>query len=191
MALTSSWRSAAAGIALAAGVAACGLTGATAAPPTGTPTNAPSPTSPASEPPASPSPVRDGTIPGLAFSDVVEALGTQDVECTEPETDGDEVVIECDAAAHDFNNHVEIRGTSDDAVSAIEARSLSFAGADAVGREFLGFLATLPCDGCDPDAARTWVADNWESGGAETFGPLALELSKNAEGSTLEMSGVR
>ena len=189
----SPWRSVAAAAALVAGIAGCGLTGATAAPPTSsptaTPTNAPSPTAPASESPASPSPAGDGTIPGLAFSDVVEVLETQNVECTEPETDGDEVFIECDAVAHDFNNHVEIRGTSEDAVSAIEARSLSFAGADAVGREFLPLLAGLPCEGCDPAAAREWVADNWESGGEDTFGPLALKLSKDAEGSTLELRG--
>ena len=189
MALARSWRSIAAVAALVAGIAGCGPTGATAVPPTGTPTNAPSPTDPSSESPASPSPVCDGTIPGLTSSDVVDELGTHHVECTEPETDGDEVVIECDAVAHDFNNHVEIRGASEDAVSAIEAMSLSFAGADAVGREFLGFLATLPCDGCDSDAAREWVADNWESGGEETIGPLSLELSKDAEGSTLVMRG--
>ncbi len=191
MALAPTRRSAAAVIALVAGLAGCGLAGATASPPTGTPSNAPSATVAASQAPASPSPIGDGTIPGLAFSVVIKELASRDVECSEPETDGDEIVVECDAVAHDFNNHVEIRGTSDDAVSAIEARSLAFLGADAVGREFLGFLATLPCVGCDSDAARDWVADNWETGGEETIGPLALTLTTDAEGSTLEMRGAR
>lgn len=53
--------------------------------------------------------------------------------------------------------------------------------------QFLGFVATLPYDGSDPDKARLWVAENISKPRAETIiGPVWFEL--RGDGSFVELS---
>jgi len=53
--------------------------------------------------------------------------------------------------------------------------------------QFLGFVATLPYDGSDPDKARLWVAENIGKPHAEIIiGPVWFEL--RGDGSFVELS---
>lgn len=54
--------------------------------------------------------------------------------------------------------------------------------------EFLGYIATLPYDGAQPEAARRWVEQNNGRKAERVFGPVRYELFANGRSRVLRLS---
>jgi hypothetical protein len=51
---------------------------------------------------------------------------------------------------------------------------------DKMLKEFFGYMATLPYEGNDPTAARSWVESNLGQNAERNFGPVQFQLFANA-----------
>lgn len=151
--------------------------------PTATAIVTPSPTEPVA--PTTPAPTAPATaepqvpvIPGLAAADVT--LNAEDIgmSCDMTVFD-DEVEWWCETSGPGFTFAIETSGTSPMNITTVSGNVL-FDGdpsqAEAHFDEILGWLATLPYNGADPEAARTWV-ESATLGDEAVFGGARLSVA--------------
>jgi hypothetical protein len=100
-------------------------------------------------------------LPGLMPADITVNLQQKGFECTNADSIDNSFVWACSRQAADVLLRVEIYSNSLLAVDTLDASAIFFGNPDDdLASEFLGFLATLPYDGAQPDAARQWVESN-------------------------------
>jgi hypothetical protein len=81
----------------------------------------------------------------------------------------------CTKTAGEVMLRVDFFGTSPLMIEAVTALALRVEAESA--RSFLGFVATLPYDGAQPDRARTWVGEHIATGGEMMIGVVRFTLS--------------
>jgi hypothetical protein len=118
--------------------------------------------------------VQPATIPGLLPVDVYGNLEYEGLTCEGPNSIGaDEVWWTCEGSDLSAEYMVEIRGPDSSNVRLVEATVLSFdpSATEETAADFLGFVATVPYKGSNPEEARLWVEEN-----ADTTRPVSTEI---------------
>ena len=103
------------------------------------------------------------TIPGLFPVDVYGNLENQGFTCEGPDPIGDdEVWWNCERQESMSDYTVEIWGPDASSVRLVEATVLSFdpSATNELAADFLGYVATVPYEGSNPEEAKLWVEDN-------------------------------
>ena len=130
--------------------------------PTQTPTNIQEPTSTSSFADTQEVPEL-GLLPGLQPIDVELNLENRQFNCElvyVPEENYPDFKWECISETAQYYMLVEIWSKSLVTVDLLQSTILQFGTPDAeLAANFLGFMATMPYDGAEPEKARTWVED--------------------------------
>ena len=102
-----------------------------------------------------------GLIPGLERIDVELNLEERDFTCElvyMPDEQYPEYKWECRDEATEYYMLVEIWSRSYATVDLLQCEIVQYGTPDeALAASFLGFMATMPYDGAEPDKARSWV----------------------------------
>lgn len=110
-----------------------------------------------------------GALPGLQAADIKVSLEDRDFTCTQANksTVADYYYWDCKLDTADYYVEVNIYGGSLLTVDHISAVAVNYAYADDLLAAILGFVATVPYDGAEPERARAWVETNFYN--AETY----------------------
>jgi len=78
---------------------------------------------------------------------------------------------------------VEINSSDANSVRLVEAWVISDdpARADALAQNFLGYVATVPSEGAQPEEAKAWVEQNVGSKASAEFGGVSYTLGGKAD----------
>lgn len=130
-------------------------------------------------------------IPGLTTADVKLNLQNRGLTCDGGSTLADGTVWTCKGSDATTDWQVDIYGSSVLAIRTVDAVVLWSGGGDgeAAFDAFLGYVATLPYDGAQPEAAKAWVVAN--TNGTKSFGGASLALASASTGRarTLTITG--
>jgi hypothetical protein len=130
-------------------------------------------------------------IPGLTPQDVYLNLENRGFKCSEPELRGagNEVRWTCERQEAKDEYLVEINSSDANSVRVVEARVISYdpARADALARDFLGYVAIVPYEGAQPEEAKAWVEQNVGSKASAEFGGVSYTLGGKAGRRSLEL----
>ena len=151
--------------------------------------------SPAETGPSDPESPATPVIPGLTAADVTANMEEQGFECSGPEQLQTQIAYTCSWSDGLMDMTVDVYGTSPTQVTLVEA-TVTDAAPDVRAGEmaaFLGFVATLPYDGAEPEKARSWVEKHFDAAGQQgnvqsaTFGPVLYEMYGTERGRFLEL----
>jgi hypothetical protein len=124
-------------------------------------------------------------IPGLTPQDVYLNLENRGFKCSEPELMGpdNEVRWTCEKQEANGEYLVEINSSDANSVRLVEAWVISDdpARADALAQDFLGYVATVPSEGAQPEEAKAWVEQNVGSKASAEFGGVSYTLGGRAD----------
>jgi hypothetical protein len=130
-------------------------------------------------------------IPGLTPQDVYLDLENREFTCSEPELmqPEDEVRWTCERQGTKGRYLVEISSKDANSVRLIKAWVISHerARADALAGDFLGYVATVPYEGAQPEKAKAWVEQNVGSKASAEFGGVSYTLGGKADRRFLEL----
>jgi hypothetical protein len=130
-------------------------------------------------------------IPGLTPQDVYLNLENKGFKCSEPKLMGhqNEVRWTCEKQETHGEYSVEINSSDANSVRLIEAWVISDdpARADALARDFLGYVARVPYEGAQPEEAKAWVEQNVGSKVSAEFGGVSYTLGTKAGRRFLEL----
>jgi hypothetical protein len=130
-------------------------------------------------------------IPGLTPQDVYLNLEDRGFKCSEPELMGsdNEVRWTCEKQEPQGEYSVEINSKDANSVRFVEARVSSNepTRADALARDFLGYVATIPYEGAQPEEAKAWVEQHVGSKVSAEFGGVSYTLGGKAGRRFLEL----
>jgi hypothetical protein len=127
-------------------------------------------------------------IPGLAAVDVTGNLEDRGFDCTGPEPTDSGVLYECKLVAPDAEQRVLIVGSTPGSIVLVDSTALDFGpNPGDAAKAFLQYMATVPCEGCQPEAAQAWVRDNFDAGGEQVVGSVILVLYGDANSKILEI----
>jgi hypothetical protein len=130
-------------------------------------------------------------IPGLTPQDVYLNLENKGFKCSEPELmeAANEVRWTCEKQEANGEYLVEINSSDANSVRLVEARVISDdpARADALARDFLGYVARVPYEGAQPEEAKAWVEQNVGSKVSAEFGDVSYTLGGKAASRSLEL----
>jgi hypothetical protein len=130
-------------------------------------------------------------IPGLTPQDVYLDLENREFTCSEPELmqPEDEVRWTCERQGTKGRYLVEISSKDANSVRLIKAWVISHerARADALAGDFLGYVATVPYEGAQPEKAKAWVEQNVGSKASAKFGGVSYTLGGKADRRFLEL----
>jgi hypothetical protein len=133
------------------------------------------------KPEAKPAP---SNIPGLTPQDVYLSLENRGFTCSEPELmePEDEVRWTCERQGAKGRCLVEITSKDANSVRLLKAWVISHerARADALAGDFLGYIATVPYEGAQPEEAKAWVEQNVGSKASAEFGGVSYTLGGKA-----------
>ena len=134
------------------------------------------------EPPPEP---EELVIPGLAPVDVYGNLEGRGYACGGPELVVGESFWRCEGSDLSAEYVVEIWGPDGSSVRLVEATAISMDGSP-VGASLLGFVATVPYKGSNPEEAQLWVEENVGAERASTkIGGVSYELTGSPMGRIL------
>jgi hypothetical protein len=123
-------------------------------------------------------------IPGLTPQDVYLNLENRGFKCSEPELMGpdNEVRWTCEKQETHGEYSVEINSSDANSVRLIEAWVISHdpARADALAKDFLGYVARVSYEGAQPEEAKAWVEQNVGSKVSAEFGGVSYTLGGKA-----------
>ena len=123
-------------------------------------------------------------IPGLTPQDVYLNLENKGFKCSEPELMGsdNEVRWTCEKQEVQGEYLVEINSSDANSVRLIGARVISHdpARADALAKDFLGYVARVSYEGAQPEEAKAWVEQNVGSKVSAEFGGVSYTLGGKA-----------
>lgn len=123
-------------------------------------------------------------IPGLTPQEVYLNLENRGFKCSEPELMGpdNEVRWTCEKQEANGEYLVEINSSDANSVRLVEAWVISDdpARADALAQDFLGYVATVPSEGAQPEEAKAWVEQNVGSKASAEFGGVSYTLGGKA-----------
>jgi hypothetical protein len=132
-------------------------------------------------------------IPGLTTADVKLNLENRGLTCDGGSTTGNGTVWTCKGSDATTDWEVDIFGTSVLEIRSVDAVVLWSGAGDggAAFDAFLGYVATLPYDGAQPEAAKAWVVAN--ENGTKSFGDASYALASATTGRarTLTITGTR
>ena len=146
-------------------------------------TNRPRPSTPRTRSPP--------VVPGLTSADVRVNLENRGFKCRGPRQERTRVSWLCeDGSDSNVSYRVEYLGRHSTAIEYVTASVMQYGPvpSDLVAAQFLGYVATLPYRGAQPDQAREWVATNVGAFSEQRFGPATLRLSGPARGRTLSLA---
>lgn len=132
--------------------------------PTSVPTDAPLPPTDRPEP-ANTVPPKPSGLPGLTQADVKLNLEDRGFTCSELDSDEQGGVTyyfrDCIKESETVRLAISTLSRSIVVVDTIEASATFFDGQgdDQLAADFLGFMATMPYEGSEPEQARTWVGE--------------------------------
>jgi hypothetical protein len=130
-------------------------------------------------------------IPGLTPQDVYLDLENRGFKCSEPELmqPEDEVRWTCERQGDKGRYLVEINSKDANSVRLLKAWVISHerARADALAGDFLGYVATVPYEGAQPEKAKAWVEQNVGSKASAKFGGVSYTLGGKADRRFLEL----
>src|SRR5215212_8670026 len=142
------------------------------------------------EPKSKPKP-EPSNIPGLTPQDVYLSLENRGFTCSEPELmqPEDEVRWTCERQGTKGRYLVEISSKDANSVRLLKAWVISHerARADALAGDFLGYVATVPYEGAQPEKAKAWVEQNVGSKASAEFGGVSYTLGGKADRRFLEL----
>lgn len=118
------------------------------------------------------------TIPGLVAANIYGNLENRGFTCERDSTSEGFVATCRDAQGND----AIARGTGPTGISLVTATALGTGGDEESGA-FLGFVASVPYDGAEPDSATAWVEENVGKNAETVFGGAKFRLIA-AEGGT-------
>ena len=127
-----------------------------------------------------PSSLPPAVLPGLSGDDLTGNLDDKQFECSST-TEG-VAVTSCERVTADGYLSVGAYGT-EAGIHTVTAEAQG-----DMAEDFLGYIATLPFDGNQPDEARQWVADNMGQAADNMFGPAHYTLSSEDGTTTLTIS---
>ena len=123
-------------------------------------------------------------IPGLTPQDVYLNLENRGFKCSEPELmrPDNEVRWTCEKKEANGEYLVEINSSDANSVRLVEAWVISYdrARADALAQDFLGYVATTPYEGAQPEEAKVWVKQSVGSKASAEFGGVSYTLGSKA-----------
>jgi hypothetical protein len=123
-------------------------------------------------------------IPGLTPQEVYLNLENRDFKCSEPELMGPDNQVRWTCEKKEANSEylVEIDSSDANSVRLIEAWVISNepARADALAQDFLGYVATVPYEGAQPEEAKAWVKQNVGSKASAEVGGVSYTLGGKA-----------
>src|SRR5919112_5751369 len=123
-------------------------------------------------------------IPGLTPQHVYLNLENEGFKCNEPELMGpdNEVRWTCEKKEAKGEYLVEINSSDANSVRLVEACVISYdrARADALAQDFLGYVATTPYEGAQPEEAEVWVKQSVGSKASAEFGGVSYTLGSKA-----------
>ena len=125
------------------------------------------------------------SIPGLTAADLKLNLEERDFTCVGPTDDNEGgIYYECTSGEE---YRVLWRGRSPTDVFYVDSTALLVSEDDAA--TFLGYIASVPCEGCQQADAKAWAEANTATGGETTIGPIYYLLYPSGSGAwVLEMS---
>jgi hypothetical protein len=123
-------------------------------------------------------------IPGLTPQDVYLNLENRGFKCSEPELMGPDNEVRWTCEKQDVQGEylVEINSSDANSVRLVEARVISHdpARADALAKDFLGYVARVSYEGAQPEEAKAWVEQNVGSKVSAEFGGVSYTLGGKA-----------
>jgi hypothetical protein len=130
-------------------------------------------------------------IPGLTPQDVYLDLENRGFKCSEPELigPGNEVRWTCKKQEDQGEYFVVINSSDANSVRLVEARVISHdpARADALAKDFLGYVARTPYEGAQPEEAKAWVEQHVGSKVSAEFGGVSYTLGGKAGSRFLQL----
>jgi hypothetical protein len=124
--------------------------------------------------------------------DVYGNLENEGFTCEGPDPiGGDEVWWTCELSDLSADYMVEIWGPDADSVRLVEATVLNFdpSTTNETAADFLGYVATVPYKGSNPEEAQLWVEENADTTRpvSTTIGGVEYVLSGSGESRILEI----
>ncbi len=117
-------------------------------------------------------------------------LQQRGLTCTGPASLADGISYTCTGTngAGTIEWRVDMIGSSPTVIRSVDATVLWYGSGDgdAAFDDFLGYIATLPYDGAQPEAARTWASAN--TTGTTSFGGAEYQLVSAATGKTRSLT---
>ena len=113
-------------------------------------------------------------IPGLTNADIKLNLQDRDFACGGPDLAGAIATWTCSRISGLADLTVRYRGPDPTIVYSVDAQTIG--ADDRLAADFLGFIATLPYAGADPERARSWVQDRIGTSASTTIGHARFTL---------------
>lgn len=133
-----------------------------------------------------------GALPGLQAANIKVSLEQRGFDCTQAEkfTTANIYNWTCQQETGSYLLQADIYGETLRTVDYVSAIALDYSGTNGkLQAEFLGFIATVPYDGAEPDRARIWVERNIQNDQSHemTFGGIRYSLYGRIAARTLEI----
>ncbi|MDQ3880784.1 MAG: hypothetical protein M3295_06910 [Chloroflexota bacterium] len=109
-------------------------------------------------------------MPGLTADVVTTSLENIGLSCQTRENGGRSVWSCADSQGH----RAELIGSRPDKIESVSAVTPSDA---SIAKQFLGFVATAPFEGSEPDNARAWTEAKFGTDAEMTFGSVHYVLN--------------
>ncbi len=121
----------------------------------------------------------EALLPGLQPADIKVNLEQRDFSCSSAEEGELYFSWTCRREDSDYGMLVVFYGRTLNSVDLLESSIFQYGEpSDELAAAFLGYMATMPYDGVDPDAARAWVEDTLPT------------IAGQGDGRTTTLSGV-
>jgi len=121
-------------------------------------------------------------IPGMTAADVKLNLENLGFTCTGPELGKDKLVSwECKEETQEHNFFVEVLGNGPLEILSVQATALNYSKepTNAVVKDFIGYIASVPYTEADQKHARDWVGANISQSADTVISGVRFTLSGN------------
>lgn len=132
------------------------------------------------------------TIPGFHSVDLTLNLEDRGFECDDMDIREDgSLYWYCEQSNPEYLLYTEMNGLSSDKIQTVEAWVLDYTGTgdviDEEGKDFLGFVATMPYDDAKPAETRDWVKENVRNNTEKVFSNVRFHLLWNENNAALSI----
>jgi hypothetical protein len=128
-------------------------------------------------------------IPSLHARTVYRTLAAQDFVCSGPAKKAGQMKWTCIKKAGSSNYSVTLTGNSATQLTNIRgSATIRASKPKPVAASFVGYVATIPYKGANPNKARAW-ATRHIGGGKMKIGPVTFTIGGSAQRPTIELTG--
>lgn len=120
------------------------------------------------------------TIPGITAADITRNFTNKNFVLNKDLREkGQLSTWECKTVFEEYI--VRVTGVSPEEIISIDATAYLDKGPTREAIEFFGYCASLPYSGSDPQRAKQWAMDHFDTGGSTRIGEVEISLSARGD----------